>query len=257
MIKFFRRIRQRLLTENKFSKYLIYAIGEIILVVIGILIALQINNLNERNKVHAKQETYLTLIKGEMLNNLESLKIENSYLSKSIKSQQQILELMHDQSVLDSIGESYLSKLMVPALSITIGTKYENGILTELIASGSLKDIENDTISNTLASWEGIIYNLREEEALLRGLFNKNNDYFELNGAFRTIFDHTNYSEYVGIEKLRTNTSNKNVLKSTVFENILLIQLAASRHLEKGVYPKYQAEIEKLIDLIEQELNVK
>lgn len=47
MIKFFRKIRQRLLTENKFSKYLIYAIGEIILVVIGILIALQVNNWNE------------------------------------------------------------------------------------------------------------------------------------------------------------------------------------------------------------------
>jgi uncharacterized membrane protein YgaE (UPF0421/DUF939 family) len=44
MIKFFRKIRKHLLAENKFSKYLIYAIGEIILVVIGILIALQINN---------------------------------------------------------------------------------------------------------------------------------------------------------------------------------------------------------------------
>ena len=39
-----------MLTENKFSKYLIYAIGEIILVVIGILIALQINNLNQEKK---------------------------------------------------------------------------------------------------------------------------------------------------------------------------------------------------------------
>ena len=47
MIKFFRRIRQQLLTENKFGKYLKYAIGEIILVVIGILIAIQINTWNE------------------------------------------------------------------------------------------------------------------------------------------------------------------------------------------------------------------
>jgi len=49
MIKFFKKIRQQLLTENKLSKYLIYAIGEIILVVIGILIALQINNWNKGN----------------------------------------------------------------------------------------------------------------------------------------------------------------------------------------------------------------
>jgi len=44
MIKFFRKIRQSLLAENKYSKYLLYALGEIILVVIGILIALQITN---------------------------------------------------------------------------------------------------------------------------------------------------------------------------------------------------------------------
>ena len=50
MLRFFRQIRQRLLTDNKFSKYLLYAIGEILLVVIGILIALQINNWNEQRK---------------------------------------------------------------------------------------------------------------------------------------------------------------------------------------------------------------
>lgn len=47
MIQFFRKTCQKLLTENKFSKYLLYAIREIVLVVIGVLIALQINNKNE------------------------------------------------------------------------------------------------------------------------------------------------------------------------------------------------------------------
>jgi|TARA_R110002020_G_scaffold396281_1_gene606303 sensor domain CHASE-containing protein len=51
MIKFFRKIRQRMLSESKFSRYLLYAIGEIILVVIGILIALQINTWNEERKL--------------------------------------------------------------------------------------------------------------------------------------------------------------------------------------------------------------
>ena len=50
MIKFFRKIRQTLIHENRFSKYLLYALGEIMLVVIGILIALQINNWNEDRK---------------------------------------------------------------------------------------------------------------------------------------------------------------------------------------------------------------
>jgi len=55
MIKFFRKIRQRLLAENKFSKYLMYAFGEVILVVIGILIALQVNNQNEIRKLKVKE----------------------------------------------------------------------------------------------------------------------------------------------------------------------------------------------------------
>jgi sensor domain CHASE-containing protein len=59
MIKFFRKIRQKMLTENKFSKYLLYAIGEIILVVIGILIAIQLNNLNENRKERDRELTFL------------------------------------------------------------------------------------------------------------------------------------------------------------------------------------------------------
>ena len=50
MIKFFRKIRQRLLSENKFSKYLVYAVGEIILVVIGILIAIQLNSIKNQRE---------------------------------------------------------------------------------------------------------------------------------------------------------------------------------------------------------------
>ncbi|WP_445386483.1 DUF6090 family protein [Robiginitalea sp. IMCC44478] len=50
MLRFFRQLRHRLLTDNKFNKYLLYAVGEIILVVIGILIALSINNWNEYRK---------------------------------------------------------------------------------------------------------------------------------------------------------------------------------------------------------------
>ena len=62
MIKFFRRVRQQLLSENKFSKYLIYAIGEIVLVVIGILIALQINNYNENLKLDKERQSLISFL---------------------------------------------------------------------------------------------------------------------------------------------------------------------------------------------------
>jgi hypothetical protein len=66
MIKFFRRIRQRLLSENKFSKYLLYAIGEIVLVVIGILIALSINNQSESRK----NQNLISIFQSELVNDL-------------------------------------------------------------------------------------------------------------------------------------------------------------------------------------------
>lgn len=66
MIKFFRKIRQKLLSENRFSKYLLYAFGEIILVVIGILIALQINNWNENKKVSDSVDKHLEILKQNL-----------------------------------------------------------------------------------------------------------------------------------------------------------------------------------------------
>ncbi|MBU2919931.1 hypothetical protein KO504_01130 [Winogradskyella psychrotolerans] len=69
MIKFFRKIRQNLISENKFSKYLIYAIGEIILVVIGILIALSINSWNQGRIDKKSEYKYLKDIKKEIQNN--------------------------------------------------------------------------------------------------------------------------------------------------------------------------------------------
>ena len=70
MIKFFRKIRQKTLTENKFGKYLTYAIGEIILVVIGILIALQINNWNINKSNLKESNEFVARLKAEVKSNI-------------------------------------------------------------------------------------------------------------------------------------------------------------------------------------------
>ncbi len=74
MIKFFRKIRQNLLSEGKTSKYLKYAIGEIILVMIGILLALQVNDWNTKRLLKSKEQVYLKQIKVSLQNDLESIK---------------------------------------------------------------------------------------------------------------------------------------------------------------------------------------
>ena len=107
MIKFFRKIRQNLLMENKTGKYFKYAIGEIVLVVIGILIALQLNNLNDIRKTEQEELQSLNDIK---LNLMESqLEIKEKLQSDSIETKyyKTLLEHMEQdlpyEASLDSI----------------------------------------------------------------------------------------------------------------------------------------------------------
>ncbi len=77
MIKFFRKIRQKLISQNRFSKYLLYAVGEIVLVMIGILLALQVNNWNEQQKVKLHELNILNKLNEDLKANLlevESIK---------------------------------------------------------------------------------------------------------------------------------------------------------------------------------------
>ena len=106
MIKFFRKIRQKMLTENKFSNYLLYAIGEIVLVVIGILIALSINNWNAEQKM-GKEEIGI-------LNNL----LDGLYSAK----EQSDIEISNEnhlkESLLVALGKnSNKSKLGINTIS--------------------------------------------------------------------------------------------------------------------------------------------
>lgn len=91
MFKFFRKFRQKLIVENRFSKYLLYAIGEIILVVIGILIALSINNWNQRRLDKQKSQEFLQRISNDLQGIVEVTRFDinkakeiTEYISKSV-----------------------------------------------------------------------------------------------------------------------------------------------------------------------------
>lgn len=96
MIKFFRGIRKLLLAEGKFFKYLIYALGEIILIVIGILIALQFTNLNDKRKSNAKELNILKDLKKTITLNYPGLKRAIEGNEKSIQSCQLILKVFEE-----------------------------------------------------------------------------------------------------------------------------------------------------------------
>ncbi|PIV96999.1 MAG: hypothetical protein COZ74_06020 [Flavobacteriaceae bacterium CG_4_8_14_3_um_filter_31_8] len=106
MIKFFRKIRQKTLTENKFGKYLTYAIGEIILVVIGILIALSINNWNENRKNSIEEKAILE----NLLENLNLSKIQSEQLiSEESQLKQNLIQILGVDSKDNKVKDKTIS----------------------------------------------------------------------------------------------------------------------------------------------------
>jgi hypothetical protein len=102
MIKFFRRIRQKLLSEKRISQYALYAIGEILLVVIGILIALQINNWNEERKARVDEELYLNRLISENQQDIETFDDQIDFLRKGVESVEYLSHVLNDEMASDS-----------------------------------------------------------------------------------------------------------------------------------------------------------
>lgn len=148
MIKFFRRIRNRLLSENKFSKYALYAIGEIFLVVIGILLALQFNNWNIERENSTKERWYLINIVEDIeyqKGDLKELKQNYEWCLKIATSVLEDYQRLQSFSAIDSINYKLNSLMLVDNFPNA------NNTFTELVSSGqqtliSDKDLSIDII---------------------------------------------------------------------------------------------------------------
>ena len=146
MIKFFRKIRQNLLMQNKTSKYFKYAIGEIVLVVVGILIALQINNWNENKKSKQFEIRILKEIKASMQLDLERNK---AILEKRILPKKRGLEnLMRNMHSSYTVSDSILRNNFADASRDILFT-YDKGAYESLKAIG-LDKISQDSLRNRL-----------------------------------------------------------------------------------------------------------
>jgi hypothetical protein len=105
MIKFFRKIRQNMLMENKTGTYFKYAIGEIVLVVIGILIALSINNWNSKRIENTEEQNVLINLKKDFQLNKENLESVLSDNEKYLKSDLEILNFGRAKSSIKTEAE--------------------------------------------------------------------------------------------------------------------------------------------------------
>ncbi|MEM1260105.1 MAG: DUF6090 family protein [Bacteroidota bacterium] len=170
MIQFFRKIRQKLVLGNKFSKYLLYAIGEIILVVIGILIALQLNNIQEEKKKREKERSYLKEINLDFKSNKEQLDSIIAYNKVSLHAGRRLQEILKkfeadnpkvtagNRKFADSIG--YYNNLVWRNKSFNP----KNGTVEALLNSSSFDLITNDTLRRNLIAWRDVLGDYLEEE---------------------------------------------------------------------------------------------
>lgn len=133
MIKFFRLIRHQLLTGNtpplaagRFSKYLIYAIGEIILVVIGILIALSINNWNENRKLDIEVIKSLKEIKRNLIADSIPVFYVLKTQKEDLKMQKELITHLEAKKPLDSSFNKHFGRVMIMRRILLVDNGYNS-----------------------------------------------------------------------------------------------------------------------------------
>ena len=160
MINFFRKIRQNLLMESKLSKYLLYAVGEILLVVIGILIALQINNQNDLRKERVKEIHYLENIKTDLEINILEMDRYLDIRTESIAAANRVIEHFDGKPITD------YSAFNADGVQVYEWEKFwqNNNTFQELVNSGNLALISNEVIKKSLLDIESLYKKLKSEE---------------------------------------------------------------------------------------------
>ena len=127
MIKFFRHIRQSLIKDNKMGKYFKYAIGEILLVMVGILLALQVNNWNERKKNEATLTQFLMDFKEELSLNIRDFKNEVKRIDKQIAQKNTILlNTRLDTISIDTLENHITTRYIQVSYNSSVLKRFEN-----------------------------------------------------------------------------------------------------------------------------------
>lgn len=162
MLKLFRRIRQKLIREGALKNYVVYAIGEILLVMIGILLALQVSNWNQERIEGAKELKALVDLSKEFKLNQERIKAKQSLRISIAPKLETYIELLSSGEADYSSFEDFHSEQIVFGM-----TNPSNGVIDALISSGEIALISNDSLKYLLADWKNQLGNLYENEEIL------------------------------------------------------------------------------------------
>lgn len=242
MIKFFRKIRKSQLNEGKTGRYFKYAIGEIALVVIGILIALQINNWNENRKQRIEETKLLSSIYKQFNYNLNE--VERAIWTAQMIQQKciHLLENMGSKGVLLSRDEA--DSLVYSGFRRIVTFDVSNGILDDILNSGKLHIISSDTLREKLANWPSALEDVKEDEKWT----------VEIRNEQTLPFLQQNYSihPYSGIDS-GFDWDYKEVFRMKAFEN-LVDQHRHLNYANERNYNELKAYISEILSLCALEL---
>jgi len=146
-------------TSVKAGKYLKYAIGEIVLVMIGILLALQVNTWNENRKNNIKEQQILSQLKDEYNSNLLQLEQKIAHRKKMIAAANTVLQYIDEPANVNSDN-------LINKLNIYIGTPTIEPIQNNLINSGDINLIKNKKLKQLLIHWPSEVLGVQEIEQI-------------------------------------------------------------------------------------------
>lgn len=260
MIKFFKDIRQKLLVgghsgkpANKAVRYLKYAVGEIFLVVIGILIALQINNWNQNRIDKKNEQIYLIGLKEEFLISKLKLQELRSVNQNNYAGAKKILAYTHSKK--ERPSEVLFSTLLYQTFSNDIAFNPNNSLLEEMINSGNLKNLSNTELRKQLTNWISTLEDISKQERELSDQRIKVLDMFRTNHtSLSAVFKQAGVYEDLELPESDMELSNLYLLDSTEFENNLLMFILASHATEIAHFEPLMLDIDNIITFINREL---
>ena len=253
MLKFFRKVRKDLIADKKVSNYILYAIGEIVLVVIGILIALAIDNANDQSIKREKEQIYLMGLRDEFRTRKIKLKELITFNKQSYEDSKKIVAYMENPDALPN--EQELANLLYNAFAFDISFNPNNSLLEEMINSGSLKDISNPRLRILLTNWISNIEDISKQETMLDKERNKIIDMFRTEkNSIKTIYDLTGVSKELGLPVSSESAGNRDILLSKEFENNMLMFILTSIKTETAHYNPLMQSVEEILKTIDGEI---
>jgi hypothetical protein len=248
MIAFFRRFRKRLLSENKFSKYLIYAIGEIILVVIGILIALQINNWNEDQKNTTIEHQLLTQMKSDLQTNLKDVEFNLRIQDTAVMSANLLLSHMESTKPYhDSLARHFSKTFAWTHIVINQGSY-------ETVKSKGVDIISNVILRDEILNlFEGKLDFVKKYENIIKSDI----EYFRLNlgPTYFNQIEHIKIGENEQVETGKTIPKDYEKLRKDTTYRFHLHSILTENNLFKNKWNlNYYNDILKVMEMIDDEL---